>query len=121
MTFAFRALLPSATILLRDLVGCDSPLQMEMAILRFFFKMEARQMAINLNPEEERVFVSTLLTELNEKFCVGLDLSPSSDRSIPPPLTEHNNGGTVFIGGSNLGRIAKAAAENGNMVNWSLV
>ncbi len=69
-----------------------------------------------LNPEEERVIVSTMLTELNEKFCVRLDLSPSFDRSIPPPLTEHNNGRMVFFGGSNLGRIAKAAAENGHKV-----
>jgi hypothetical protein len=69
-----------------------------------------------LKPEEESVTVTSMLTELNEKFCVGLDLSPSFDRSIPPPLTEHNNGRTVFIGGSNLGRIAKAAAENGHMV-----
>jgi hypothetical protein len=28
----------------------------------------------------------------------------------------HNTGRTVFIGGSNLGRIAKAAAENGHMI-----
>ncbi len=64
----------------------------------------------------EKLIVTSLLTEFNEKFCVGVDLSPSFDRSIPPPLTEHNNGSTVFIGGSNLGRIAKAAAENGHMV-----
>ena len=28
----------------------------------------------------------------------------------------HNTGRTVFIGGSNLGRIAKAAAQNGHMI-----
>jgi hypothetical protein len=35
---------------------------------------------------------------------------------IPPPPTVHNTGRTVFIGGSNLGRITKAAAENGHMI-----
>ncbi len=69
-----------------------------------------------LKQEEEKIIVSNLLTELNEKFCVGLDLSPSFDRSIPPPLTEYNNGRTVFIGGSNLNRITKAAAKVGHMV-----
>jgi hypothetical protein len=60
--------------------------------------------------------VRTLLTELNEKFCVNLDNNPSFERSILPPFTEHNPGRTVFIGASNLGKIAKAAAENGHMV-----
>ncbi len=36
-----------------------------------------------LDPEEEKAIVSTLLTELNEKFCVELDPNPSFDRSIP--------------------------------------
>ncbi len=36
--------------------------------------------------------------------------------SIPPPLTEHNNGRTVFNGWSNLGKIAKPAARNSHMV-----
>jgi hypothetical protein len=44
-------------------------------------------------------------------FCPPL---PPTD--IPPPPTAHNTGRTVFIGGSNLGRIAKAAAENGHMI-----
>jgi hypothetical protein len=69
-----------------------------------------------LEPEAERALVGSLLHELNEKFCVNLDPNPSLDRSIPPPPTVHNTGRTVFIGGSNLGRIAKAAAENGHMV-----
>jgi hypothetical protein len=69
-----------------------------------------------LEPEAERALVGSLLHELNEKFCVNLDPNPSLDRSIPPPPTAHNTGRTVFIGGSNLGRIAKAAAENGHMV-----
>jgi hypothetical protein len=69
-----------------------------------------------LEPEEERAIVGSMLAVLNEKFCVGLDLNPSLDRSTPPSLTVHNAGGTVFIGGSNLGRIAKAAAENGHMI-----
>jgi hypothetical protein len=69
-----------------------------------------------LRPEEERMIVETLLTELNEKFGVGLDLNRSLDRSTPPSPTAHNTGRTVFIGGSNLGRIAKAAAENGHMI-----
>jgi hypothetical protein len=55
-------------------------------------------------------------TELNEKFCVNLDNNPSLEHSVPPSFTEHNTGRTVFIGASNLGRIAKAAAENGHMV-----
>jgi hypothetical protein len=69
-----------------------------------------------LEPEEERAIVGSMLAELNEKFCVGLDPNPSLDRSTPPSLTVHNAGRTVFIGGSNLGRIAKAAAENGHMI-----
>jgi hypothetical protein len=69
-----------------------------------------------LEPEAERALVGTLLQELNEKFCVNLDPNPSLGRSIPPPPTVHNTGQTVFIGGSNLGRIAKAAAENGHMI-----
>jgi hypothetical protein len=69
-----------------------------------------------LGPEEERMIVGSMLAELNEKFCVGLDPNPSLDRCTPPSLTAHNAGRTVFIGGSNLGRIAKAAAENGHMV-----
>jgi hypothetical protein len=69
-----------------------------------------------LEPEEERVIVETLLTELNEKFCCSLDTNPSLYRSIPPLPTAHNTGRTVFIGGSSLGRIAKAAAENGHMI-----
>jgi hypothetical protein len=69
-----------------------------------------------LEPEEERAIVEAFLTELNEKFCVSLDPNPSLDRSIPPPPTAHSTGRTVFIGGSNLGRIATDAAENGHMV-----
>jgi hypothetical protein len=69
-----------------------------------------------LGPEEERIIVGSMLAELNEKFCVGLDPNPSLDRSILPSLTAHNAGRTVFIGGSSLGRIAKAAAKNGHMV-----
>ncbi len=69
-----------------------------------------------LEPEEERAIIGSMLAELNEKFCVGLDPNPSLDRSTPPSLTAHNAGRTVFIGGSNLGRIAKAAAENGHMI-----
>ncbi len=69
-----------------------------------------------LSKEEESQIVRTLLAELNEKFCVNLDNNPSFERSVPPPFTEHNAGRTVFIGASNLGKIAKAAAENGHMV-----
>ncbi|MFO0005742.1 MAG: hypothetical protein ACK559_31910, partial [bacterium] len=69
-----------------------------------------------LSKEDETQIVRTLLTELNEKFCVNLDTQPSFDRSVPPPFTGHNAGRTVFIGASNMGRIAKAAAENGHMV-----
>ncbi|MFN9909190.1 MAG: hypothetical protein ACK56F_24235, partial [bacterium] len=69
-----------------------------------------------LSKDEESQIVRTLLTELNEKFCVNLDPQPSFDRSVPPPFTAHNAGRTVFIGASNMGRIAKAAAENGHKV-----
>jgi hypothetical protein len=69
-----------------------------------------------LKPKEERAIVETLLTELNEKFCVSLDQNPSLDRSIPPSPTAHNAGRTVFIGGSNPGRISKAAAKNCHMI-----
>jgi hypothetical protein len=69
-----------------------------------------------LEPEEERAIIGSMLAELNEKFCVGLDPNPSLDLSTPPSLTVHNAGRTVFIGGSNLGRIAKAATENGHMI-----
>jgi len=69
-----------------------------------------------LEPEEERAIIGSMLSELNEKFCVSLDPNPSLDRSTPPSLTAHSTGRTVFIGGSNLGKIAKAAAENGHMI-----
>ncbi len=69
-----------------------------------------------LTKEEETQIVCTLLTELNEKFCVNLDCHPSFERSVLPPFTELNAGWTVFIGASNMGQIAKAAAENGHMI-----
>jgi hypothetical protein len=69
-----------------------------------------------LTKNEETQIVRTLLTELNIKFCVNLDSNPSFEHNVPPPFTEHNAGQTVFIGASNLGKIAKAAAENGHMV-----
>ncbi len=69
-----------------------------------------------LSKEEETQIVRTLLTELNEKFCVNLDSNPSLERSVPPPFTEHNASQTVFIVASNLGKIAKAAAENVHLV-----
>ena len=69
-----------------------------------------------LSKDDETKIVLTLFNELNEKFCVNLDCHPSFDRNVPPPFTEHSAGRTVFIGASNMGRIAKAAAENGHMV-----
>jgi hypothetical protein len=54
---------------------------------------------LQLEPEVERELVGSLLSELNEKFCVNLDPNPSLDRSIPPPPTAHNTGRMVFIGG----------------------
>jgi hypothetical protein len=45
-----------------------------------------------LSKEEESQIVRTLLTELNEKFCVNLDSNPSFDCNVPPPFTAHNNG-----------------------------
>jgi hypothetical protein len=61
-------------------------------------------------------FLRTLLTELNKKFCFNLDCHPSFERSVPPPFTVLNAGRTVFIGASDMGKIAKAAAENGHMI-----
>jgi hypothetical protein len=69
-----------------------------------------------LSKDDESKIVRTLLNELNEKFCVNLDCQPSLERSVPPPLTVHSAGRTVFIGASNMGRIAKAAAEKGHLV-----
>ncbi len=65
---------------------------------------------------EEKTVICAVFTELNEKFCVGIDNPPSFSRSIAAPPTVHSNGRTVFIGGSNLGKIAKAAAEKGSLV-----
>jgi hypothetical protein len=45
---AFRDLLPSATILLSDLVGCDSPLQILMAVWRTYFQFEVCQTSITI-------------------------------------------------------------------------
>ncbi len=45
-----------------------------------------------------------------------LSCQPSFERSVPPPVTVHSAGRTVFIGASNMSKIAKAAAENGHMV-----
>jgi hypothetical protein len=69
-----------------------------------------------LNKDDETKIVCTLLNELNEKFCVNLDCQPSFECSVLPPFTVHSTGWTVFIGASNMGKIAKAAAENGHMV-----
>jgi hypothetical protein len=65
---------------------------------------------------EEKTVICAVFTELNEKFCVGLDNPPSFSRNIAAPPTVHSNGRMVFIGGSNLGKIAKAAAEKGSLV-----
>ncbi len=69
-----------------------------------------------LTENEEKTVICTVFNELNEKFCVGLDNPPSFSRSIAAPPTVHSNGRTFFIGGSNLGKIAKAAAEKGSLV-----
>ncbi len=61
---------------------------------------------------EEKTIISIVFTELNENFCVGLDNPPSFSRSISSPPTVHGTGRTVFVGGSNLGKIEKAAAES---------
>jgi hypothetical protein len=65
---------------------------------------------------EEKTVIRTVFNELNEKFCVGLDNPPSFSRSIAAPPTVHSNGRMVFVGRSNLGKIAKAAAEKGSLV-----
>jgi hypothetical protein len=78
-----------------------------------------RPIPANITPfteNEEKTIICTVFTELNEKFCVGLDNPPSFSRSIAAPPTVHSNGRTVFVGGSNLGKIAKAAAEKGSLV-----
>jgi hypothetical protein len=69
-----------------------------------------------LNKDEETQIVCTLLTELNEKFCVNLDCHPSFERSVPPPFTVHSADRTVFIVAFNMGKIAKAATESGHMI-----
>ncbi len=61
---------------------------------------------------EEKTIIIIVFTKLNENFCVGLDNPPSFSRSISSPSTVHGTGRTVFVGGSNLGKIAKAAAES---------
>ncbi len=65
---------------------------------------------------DEKTIICAVITELNEKFCVGLENPPSFSRSIAAPPTVHSNGRTVFVGGSNLRKIAKAAAEKGSLV-----
>ncbi len=45
-----------------------------------------------------------------------MDSNPSVERNVPTLFTEHNTGRTALIGGSNLGRIAKATADNRHMV-----
>jgi hypothetical protein len=65
---------------------------------------------------EEKTVICAVFNELNEKFCVGLDNPPSFSRNIAAPPTVHSNGRMVFVGGSNLGKIAKAAAEKGSLV-----
>ncbi len=50
------------------------------------------------------------------KNSVSLDPKPSLERSITPPPTAHSTGRTVFIVGSSLSRIVKAAAKNGHMI-----
>jgi hypothetical protein len=63
--------------------------------------------------------ICTVFNELNDKFCVGLGCSPPPPfptayhpRQLFIPDTERS----VFIEDSNLGKIAKAAAENGSLV-----
>ncbi len=60
--------------------------------------------------------VGTFITDLNEKFYVGLNSDPSTDRNVPPSFTEHNTSKTVFIGASNLGNLAKVATADSHMV-----
>jgi len=68
-----------------------------------------------MSVEEESRIVTAIYTELNKKFCVDLANPPTFDRITSPSFTAHSTGRTVFIGGSNMGKIARAAAENGNM------
>jgi hypothetical protein len=56
---------------------------------------------------EEKTVICAVFTELNDKFCVGLDNSPSFSRSISAPSTVHSNGRMVFVGGSNLRKLQK--------------
>ncbi len=83
--------------------------------------------ALNVEPADCRLAEKTGTIKINGKeqkvqlgvsmsFHTNLDCHPSFDRSVPPLFTAHNAGRTVFIGASNMGRIAKAAAENGHIV-----
>jgi hypothetical protein len=69
-----------------------------------------------ITESEEKVIISNIFTELNEKFCVGLDDPPSFSRSISALPTVHGTRRIVVIWGSNLGKIAKAAVESGSAV-----
>jgi hypothetical protein len=69
-----------------------------------------------ITESKEKVIISNIFTELNEKFCVDLDDPPSFSRSISALPTVHGSRRTVVIGGSNLGKIAKAAVESGSAV-----
>ncbi len=65
---------------------------------------------------EEQTIICAVFTELNDKFCVGIDNPPLFLAQHSAPPTVHSNGRTVFIGGSYLGKIAKATAEKGSLV-----
>ncbi len=55
-----------------------------------------RPISANISPFtefEEKTIICTVFTELNEKFCVGLDNPPSFSRSIAAPPTVHSMGG----------------------------
>ncbi len=60
-----------------------------------------------LSESEEKTIISTVFTELNDKFCVGLDNPPSFSRSIAALLTVHGNGRTVLLGGPTLEKLPK--------------
>ncbi len=59
---------PLQTILVSDLVGCGSPLQIVMAVWRTFFKFEARQTAIY--SFQRRLFLMNLKVLVDDKQCL---------------------------------------------------
>ncbi len=68
---------PLQTILLSDLLGCGSPLQILMAVWRTFFKFEARQMATTIcrglsRPTQQVQILKKEVRQTSITVCRGL-------------------------------------------------